>query len=66
MCTGKYQKAFQLLEAALESLPEVILQSVFIIRSVNDPYLIETEKEDGNNVNIDFYYNNCIININYQ
>eukprot|EP01083_Nonionella_stella_P170206 578743_1 len=33
------QKTIQLTEAILEALPQVVLQSVFIIRSQNDPYL---------------------------
>ena len=41
---GPCQKGVQLTEAVLESLPEVIMQSVFMIRSVNDPYLRNLEK----------------------
>eukprot|EP01084_Bolivina_argentea_P096124 172809_1 len=33
------QRMIQLTEAIFESLPQVVLQSVFIIRSQNDPYL---------------------------
>ena len=49
-CAGEGQKILQLIEAVLESLPEVILQTVFVIRSVNDPYLSEQESEDGSDV----------------
>eukprot|EP01083_Nonionella_stella_P013562 38169_1 len=39
------QKAIQLMESIFESLPQVVLQSVFIIRSVNDDRI--TEKSDS-------------------
>ena len=42
---GPLQKAMQLGEAVLESLPEVIMQSVFMIRSLNDEYLTEIESD---------------------
>ena len=44
---GTFQKGFQFIECILESLPEVILQSVFLIRSLNDDFLQEREKESG-------------------
>ena len=34
----------------LESLPEVILQTVFVIRSVNDETLSDAEQANGSNV----------------
>ena len=40
---GAYQKSMQLIEGVLESMPEGILQSVFIIRSANDDYLLRNE-----------------------
>lgn len=40
---GDFQKGVQLTEGVLESMPEVILQSVFIIRSFNDEYLLNNE-----------------------
>eukprot|EP01084_Bolivina_argentea_P172221 298338_1 len=36
---GKYQKACQSTEGVLESLPEVIMQSVFVMRAINDKTL---------------------------
>eukprot|EP01084_Bolivina_argentea_P083481 151134_1 len=36
---NRRQKLIQLMESVFESLPQVILQSVFIIRSANDPIL---------------------------
>eukprot|EP01084_Bolivina_argentea_P172222 298342_1 len=36
---GKYQKACQSTEGVLESLPEVIMQSVFVMRAINDETL---------------------------
>ena len=44
---GLGQKVFQLAEGVGESLPEVILQSVFLIRSNNDKYLLSIENESG-------------------
>ena len=38
-CAGFLQKFFQLSEGCLESLPEAIMQSVYLIRSYNDPRL---------------------------
>ena len=38
-CAGIFQKFFQLSEGCLESLPEAIMQSVYLIRSYNDPRL---------------------------
>ena len=40
---GDSQKTVQLVEGVLESMPEVILQSVFIIRSANDEWLVQQE-----------------------
>lgn len=44
---GQSQKAIQLLEGVLESLPEVVMQSVFVIRSYNDEYLVEREGDNN-------------------
>ena len=46
-CAGSFQKTIPLMEGVLESLPEVIMQSVFIIRSYNDDRLMELEEESG-------------------
>ena len=40
------QQMVQLIESVTESMPQVILQSVFLIRSLNDPTL----KQDANNI----------------
>ena len=44
---GPIQKGIQLIEGVLESLPELILQSVFIIHSANDPYLSKSEQNNN-------------------
>eukprot|EP01083_Nonionella_stella_P163284 536949_1 len=46
---GRAQMALQLLEAVTESMPQIVLQSVFLIRSGNHPGLGE---EGGSNVTL--------------
>ena len=49
---GKYQKLCEFIECVLESMPEVILQTIFFILSYNDQYLKELEEKSGNNVSL--------------
>ena len=48
-CAGTTQKMFQFSECVLESLPEAIMQSVFIMRSYNDEYLNTRDRNSSNN-----------------